>query len=144
MIFTIFVPGTPVAWKRTERNRFTGRTYHNDKDGRREGWKQAIVLAWLERFAAEGFPDGPYRVHAYFRFPRPKSHFKKNGELRSTAPAEHAGTPDLDNLIKIVLDGLVSAELIPDDSHCVEMTVSKNWASPHVYAGLYLSITPLN
>lgn len=141
MIFSIFVPGLPIAWKRAERNRYTGRTYHNDKDGKREAWKQAIVLAWLERYAGEGFPDGAYQAHVCLHFPRPKSHYK-NGKLRANAPKYHTSKPDCDNLIKIVLDGMVNAELIPDDRYCVSEHAEKHWCHPG-NEGMNLRLIPL-
>ena len=39
---------------------------------------------------------------------RPKSHFNRKGELKPSAPAKHCvlKTPDIDNIVKFVLDSL--------------------------------------
>src|SRR5689334_22538986 len=53
--------------------------------------------------------DGPYtatvRLDLEFRFPRPLGHFGKRG-LRPSAPSWMFRRPDLDKLIRAVLDGL--------------------------------------
>ena len=134
--FSIYVPGTPVAQPRPRFNRHTGHAYN---DGKADEWKQAVVLAWLEKYSGEVFPAGPYRISAEFFFPRPKSHYNAKG-LKKSAPLDHTAKPDLDNLAKAPLDALVRAELIPDDSHCVEMRISKAWVLPSVAVGMILSV----
>lgn len=54
-------------------------------------------------------------VSVFFVFKRPPSHYKKNGELRSSAPLRHTQKPDLDNLLKSLLDALVKACVLQDD-----------------------------
>jgi len=60
-------------------------------------------------------------------FKRPKSHYgtgKNVFTLKSTAPAACTKTPDLDNIIKIVMDALNEVAYI-DDSQIVKLTACK-------------------
>src|ERR1017187_2050534 len=52
--------------------------------------------------------EGPLRVDLTFYFPRPKAHFRSNGELKPNAPRWHTGKPDRDNSDKAVLDALTN------------------------------------
>ena len=45
-------------------------------------------------------------VRIVFRFRRPQSHFKKDGNLRQGSPNFVVKRPDIDNLAKLVLDSL--------------------------------------
>ena len=47
-------------------------------------------------------------------FKRPKSHFKKDGTLKASAPLEVLKRPDVDNCLKFVLDSLQPAIMIDD------------------------------
>jgi Holliday junction resolvase RusA-like endonuclease len=67
------------------------------------------------------------RVALWFMMPRPASHRKKNGALRSSAPAKHVQRPDVDNLAKAVMDAL-SGIAFKDDAQVVELIVGKQWA----------------
>ena len=66
------------------------------------------------------------RVHATLHFKRPKSHFKSNGDLKSSAPKYILKRPDIDNCLKFILDSLQPAIMI-DDKLVVEAKVSKFW-----------------
>jgi Holliday junction resolvase RusA-like endonuclease len=68
-----------------------------------------------------------------FRMPRPKGHYgsgRNADALKPSVPREHVCTPDLDNLIKAVMDAMTVSGWWVDDSQVVEFgRMSKRWAS---------------
>ena len=78
--------------------------------------------------AAWGEPDpveGPVHVHVEFRFARPKSHFNKKG-LKPDAPDAHAQSPDIDKLLRSVLDALTEYAYL-DDKQVNVLTSGRIW-----------------
>ena len=62
--------------------------------------------------------------------PRPKSHFRTGkyyGMLKNTAPLHHVKTPDLDNLVKFVLDAMNKVFYV-DDSQVTEIITTKEYS----------------
>jgi Holliday junction resolvase RusA-like endonuclease len=53
----------------------------------------------------------------------------------------HTLRPDSDNLAKLVLDAMMAAGLIGDDSAVSLLTVRKTWAAPPL-AGVSLTVAP--
>ena len=66
------------------------------------------------------------RVKASLHFKRPKSHFKKSGDLKSNAPKYILKRPDIDKCLKFILDSLQPAVMV-DDKLVVEAKVAKYW-----------------
>lgn len=72
-------------------------------------------------------PGIPVVLTATYWLPRPASHFRKDGQLRKTAPALPGVKPDLANLTKGLedaLDGLAYR----GDSQVVDHVTRKRWA----------------
>lgn len=91
------------------------------------------VKPWRAAVAAEAMQvgeriSGACAVSIVFRFRRPKSHFKTNGELRETAP-RHCITRknDVDKCCRSTLDGLVQGELLVDDCLVVSVNAEKRY-----------------
>lgn len=70
-------------------------------------------------------------VRAEFRFARPKSHLTKKGVLTKSAPRTHVSKPDLDKLVRTVLDALTGV-VIHDDSQVCGIVAQKDYADPGV------------
>lgn len=73
---------------------------------------------------------GPVAVELAFRLPRPKGHYRTGahaGELRPAAPIWPATKPDLDKLVRAVLDAC-SALVWTDDAQVVDLGVRKRYA----------------
>ncbi len=123
-----FVEGVPVQQGNTRSAMVNGRcrTWHREGE-RLKGWRRLVALA-----AAEHFKGGPFRerfaVSVDFVMPRPASHVKKDGELRAGAPKGHTSKPDIDKLLRAVLDGLTGTVYF-DDSQVAVVLVSKRWAA---------------
>lgn len=142
MKLTLHVSGEPVAQPRPKaramplytngrpvikngKQVWTARVY-NPTDA--DPWKAEIA-----RHAKASLPPapivGPITVSAHFFMPRPPSHFTSKGALTRSAPREHRQTPDIDNLLKAVMDALTDVGLWCNDSHvCRLRDVSKRWA----------------
>jgi Holliday junction resolvase RusA-like endonuclease len=124
---SITIPGQPVPQKRHRSVRVGGglRSYDPSAADKRRFASLAIadgLLTW----------HGPLHVQLEFGMVRPKAHFRK-GILREDAPSLPTGRPDLDNLIKFVLDALNSLAW-PDDSAIVSLHATKIYLSePQTY-----------
>jgi len=74
---------------------------------------------------------GPVRVTVMFYLPRPKGHWRtgRNAHLlRDAAPALPCGTPDLDKLVRAVLDGLTAGGAWKDDGQVATLAAGKYYA----------------
>lgn len=69
----------------------------------------------------------PVCVEINFWLPRPKGHFGKKGLLPS-APLEHTRLPDIDKLIRGVLDALTHI-VWADDSQVVSVVAGKHYCT---------------
>lgn len=115
---------------------------HSDKSKACKAWERAIKHAARENIPelrragivdASGiaYKDDHYIVSVAFIHPRPKMHFgtgKNADKLKDRfEQAFVSGRSDLDNAAKLVLDVLVQESLIPDDSHCQRLNLSKRY-----------------
>lgn len=89
---------------------------------RTKPWQAAVVADARDALCARaGIPlEGPVAVHVVFWMPRPKSAPK-----RVTLPATR---PDVDKLLRCVLDGLTRAGVYRDDGQVVEAVGRKGFA----------------
>lgn len=97
-------------------------------------WRQAVHDAAAAQTPLE--TNEALSVRLYFRLPIPKSRAKKIEEFDL-----HVSRPDLDKLIRAVLDSLTSAELIIDDSMVSMIVASKCYSQR---PGCLVSIEPAN
>jgi crossover junction endodeoxyribonuclease RusA len=63
-----------------------------------------------------------------FRFPRPSGHFGKRG-LRPSAPPAMFRRPDLDKLVRAILDALTDAGAFRDDAQVDEIRARKRYCT---------------
>jgi len=78
-----------------------------------DNFKGAIEAGLLNKIL-----EGPIKLSAVFRFPRPQSHFRsgKNSHLlKDNAPRLHKSNHDLDNVIKAAKDALSDIRAWRDD-----------------------------
>lgn len=118
----MWVHGTPAAQPRAKMVRATGRTYTPDSA---DAWKGAVKATW--RAAREESFNGHLQMRLAFHLPRPKGHLTSKGALTKSAPRFHTQKPDIDNLIKAVMDALTNAGAYGDDCQVAELRVTKHW-----------------
>jgi Holliday junction resolvase RusA-like endonuclease len=70
---------------------------------------------------------GPVGVTIEFRMPRPKSHFRTNGQLKPNAPRWHTGAPDGDKLLRAALDALTGI-VYRDDKQGADLHATKPYS----------------
>lgn len=105
----------------------------------------ASLAEWAARCALEartmGVPlaAGPWRCSCSFAFERPKAHRRAGGALRPDAPVAPTGRPDLDKLLRTVLDALTGIAWA-DDSQVVLLDGCKMYADA---AGTEIRLRPL-
>ena len=92
-------------------------------------WREAVVAAATNQGAANLRLDGPVKLDVSFYLPRPKAHYRANGELRPGAPFVQSNTPDIDKLLRSTLDALVQAAVIADDARVQELEARKLYAT---------------
>ena len=90
-----------------------------------DAWKAAVEAAAIAAMRAK--LAGPLLLHVDFYLPRPKSHLKKCGTLKDSAPLRVMGKPDLDNLIKSTMDALTRSGIWQDDAQVVGLSANKQY-----------------
>ncbi len=137
--YTFFVSGIPVpqgsksAFVRGGRAVVVEGASKSQRD-RHAAWRADVTLA--ARLSRHG-PDpitGPVDVRLDFYFPLPK------GDQHRPA---HTVAPDIDKLVRNVLDGLTNSGLIRDDSQVVMVAASKNYARGPWTPGVNVEVTDL-
>ena len=93
-----------------------------------ESWKQSVRRETVAN-APESLVVHPVRVSMDFFLPRPKAHHKRDGSVKSNSPVWHCKKPDLDNLIKAVVDAITDTRCIwLDDSQICQISATKSYA----------------
>lgn len=114
------------------RPRFTsqGRAYTPPRTRKAEEFLQKM----LNRQAPKETFEGPISVRVIIYLPKPKS--VKNREYPHVRP-------DLDNFVKLVLDGAQKAGIFKDDGQICDLTAFKRYAENELEPRIILSINPL-
>lgn len=136
MTYQWFIEGHPKAQPR-HRSTMAGVQY-TPSDA--EGWRQRVAAA----VSADRPPEphlGPVTMRLHYFMPRPKSHFKANGDIKPRLhDSRHLSKPDLDNLEKAIKDELQQLGFYRNDSQVWCVTKFKKWERPAHPAGLYLTL----
>jgi Holliday junction resolvase RusA-like endonuclease len=105
---------------------------------RLETWREAIKAAVRIVLPDDHEPvDLPMVVYATFFVKRPIAHYfagDMNRGLRKTAPTFVTRSPDLDKLLRAILDALTGAGVWCDDSRVVRLVASKRYCHPDNFA----------
>ncbi len=123
MMLDVFIPGTPGA---KGRPRFTrqGRAYTPSKTLKYESYLRAMLADAMERPPTAE----PVSVSLEFCMPEPKSMRKRDqGKM-----LPHTKRPDVDNLMKAVLDAANSIVFDDDSQICVLVACKRYDAAPGV------------
>lgn len=138
MIVTMFVAGTPIPQGST-RGWVTkgGRVAITHSNPRTMNWRHAIADVTISRMEAlygRGYSlwDRPVKVQMAFAMNRPKSRPKRL--------AHPTTRPDLDKLVRAVLDGLTGT-ILKDDNCVVEIDARKSYGEP---TGAWITVEGLD
>lgn len=141
----LFVPGRPVPQgsKTAFVSKSTGRPIVVDKDVRLPQWRMKVTTYAMDMLGITPPLEGPVGIRIIFTLDRPKSHFgtgKNATKVKPSAPPFPATMPDIDKLIRAILDGLTDARVWLDDGQVVWCQATKVWSDDKFAAGAYLSI----
>ena len=96
-----------------------------------EAYEKRIRTEWVKAYGDKP-EEGPLRARIYFGMPIPKSETKANKALMMVRKLFPAKKPDLDNLIKAVMDA-VNGVAYKDDCQIVTILARKNYSEiPYV------------
>ncbi len=128
-IFTVF---GPIVGKGRPRASRRGKTVRLRTPERTRQYEKAIRNRYYADYHAQPSLPGPIGVRLVAMFKRPQSHFRTLGgkpteKLKSAAPVHCTKVPDLDNVVKVVLDAL-NGVAFKDDSNVTNITARKEWA----------------
>jgi len=137
---TFSVPGLPIAQPRHQVAR--GRAYI-PSGHKIHAYKEIInhiANSHMKEYDRKIF-DCPLKADLVFMFERPKSHFKKNGDLSKAGKKfpKKTSKGDIDNLQKSVFDSL-NGVMYVDDSQICKAVVSKKWGPENITV---VKLTPL-
>lgn len=156
---TITIPGDP-ATKGSLRciGRVGGRAHVLIEDHKSSGPWRKTVAGWLTRRYPEGQraeAGQPLGADVSFTVERPKAHHVAGNRARAlksafvdALPVGH-NTGDVDKLLRLVLDALQDAKVIPDDAAIVETTARKQYVGSLVlpdglpWPGVRIRLFPL-
>lgn len=141
MAVTFFVPGRP-APQGSKKHVGGGRMVETSPYLKR--WRAAVTTTAQVVVPAAWDTTAPMTAEVIFYLPRPKKHYGagRNADLRGDAPDLHTCRPDVDKLLRAVLDGCTGV-LWGDDSQIVTVHGGKAWASPDA-AGARVTATLLS
>lgn len=136
MAVQFFVPGVPVPKGSAKAFMRKGARFPvvmQDNAEKQKPWASMVGLC--AQSAGAQRIGGSVCLKMSFYFPRPKSHFRKNGvDFRPSAPATHVTKPDLDKLVRCVMDALTGIAYT-DDSQVIELHLHKTFADERQAAG---------
>ena len=98
-------------------------------------WRDAVTSEAVAMAAFGNHFDGPVSVHIEFFLPLPAS--DRHRTLHSTKP-------DIDKLVRSVLDSLTNSALIRDDSQVSALHVTKQYAREGRPSGAAIAVTDMS
>lgn len=117
----IIITGIPTAQKRHRHTR-SGIVYDPSSSD-----KKKFILKLLDHKPSQPI-KGDLSIIIKFVMPYPKKYYrsgKYKDQIKASAPSDHSVKPDLDNLIKFLLDVLQDAKIIENDSNICEILAKK-------------------
>jgi len=129
----VLIPGRPIA-KGSLRVGRSGQVFSVNPG--LKAWQERVALAVSAELDGAAPHTCPVALTVTFTFQRPPSHFTKSGRLRKGA-ALAPGRPDLDKLLRALLDGLTGV-LFRDDAQVSELDAVKTYGDN---PGVTLAVT---
>jgi Holliday junction resolvase RusA-like endonuclease len=119
-------------------NRNTGKGFVRPDNPNTAIWRSDVQGAALRRYSGP-LLIGPISMIYEFRFPRPKHHYKANGDLKPNAPSLHINKPDMTKIIRSTEDALTGI-VWKDDSQVCKRSELKRYVNPGELPGCTMHI----
>ena len=133
----LWICGHPVAQPRPRAAAVNGKARVYQPSGAAKQYKKHIALRARQVFAEP--LSGPVSLELWFCMPRPKARTWKTKPM----PREwHTSRPDVDNLMKAVMDAL-NGVAWQDDSQVCETLAVKCVAAGSDSVGVWIAVTPV-
>lgn len=131
---TVTVLGVPVP--QGSMKSFGPRRLVHSNDATLRPWRDTVAWHVREDMTSEGVEqfEGPVELRATFTLPRPQSAPK-----RRWAPDRK---PDIDKLLRALLDGCTAGGAWVDDAQVVTVAASKVYAVPPAVPGVTFTVAP--
>jgi len=110
----------------------------NDNPKTRE-WQDLMTFHATSQMRGEKPWEGVVMVNAYFLLTRPRTHFMSKGKLRNDLIVEHVDKPDLDKLVRCVLDALTGVCYV-DDCQVASVCATKAYSDFSNFPGVSLVV----
>jgi crossover junction endodeoxyribonuclease RusA len=122
-----FCPGLPKPGgsKKAFYNAKLGRSLIVDASNNKD-WRASLGVHAQQARGSKPLYDEPLQLTVIFVMPRPKNHFRANGELKPNAPDFHTSRPDATKLLRCLEDALTNV-VWRDDSLIVIQQVKKQY-----------------
>lgn len=121
-----FVPGVPAP---QGSKRHVGHGVMIESSKAAGPWRERIALAAAVAMDGAAPLDGPIELRVRFLLPRPRGHYgsgRNAQRVRPSAPARPSTRPDVDKLLRAVLDAL-TAVVFRDDSQVCTLEARKEY-----------------
>lgn len=123
---TYTILGNPVAQGRARSAIINGHAVHYDP--KKSKVAKEDIKSQIVRQNPEYHDSGPLSLEVTFEIPRPKSHYRANGQLKGNAPIHCDKKPDASNYLKGLEDAL-NGILWKDDSQLAIVSMRKRYAA---------------
>ena len=128
-MITVFIAGIPQSQGSTRAFVVNGRAVTTSANPKNKSWRESVAAGLRDVF--KSLVEIPITVELEFVMPRTKSQPK-------TKEIPHTKKPDLDKLIRSVLDAGTGV-VWPDDSCVTHIQASKRYAKIGEQSGVYVS-----
>ena len=126
---TVIVPGLAQS---QGSKRYVGNGIMIDASKDLKAWRDRIAVALAEQVDDTWNPISAYQVRMAFMFQRPMSHYTGKNALKSGAPLFKITRPDIDKIVRAVLDAGTQSGVWRDDSQVWSIDAIKGYVEgPH-------------
>lgn len=128
--------------------RYVGRGKMIESSKKLEPWRELVSYTATQAMRDNNWSfifSAPIRLTCDFYFARPKSHYrtgKKSNELKADAPQFVTTTPDVDKLLRAIMDSLTDV-VWSDDAQVVTTLCEKRYAERGEFIGVLIIVMEL-
>jgi Holliday junction resolvase RusA-like endonuclease len=129
--FTVLGIPVPQGSKKGFFNKGLNRVQLVESNDKTQPWRDSVTAAAAQAYPIEHFPviQTPVRVVCSFAFPYRSADLKKDGSPKRPGYAPKSSKPDLDKLVRAVLDAVTAAGVWVDDSQVAQVYAEKFYSS---------------